>query len=83
MRITRQVQLRHADHEARRIDREDLLKGVLRNYARFHMRNAFLEYPNARCRSSSRSARKAATAPRRPSALAVHRTTCPNTIPTP
>jgi anaerobic magnesium-protoporphyrin IX monomethyl ester cyclase len=27
------------------MDREDVLKGVLRNYARFYMRKAFLEYP--------------------------------------
>jgi anaerobic magnesium-protoporphyrin IX monomethyl ester cyclase len=27
------------------MDREDVLKGVLRNYARFYIRKAFLEYP--------------------------------------
>ncbi|WP_129672088.1 magnesium-protoporphyrin IX monomethyl ester anaerobic oxidative cyclase [Candidatus Chloroploca sp. Khr17] len=27
------------------MDREDVLKGVLRNYARFYMRKAFFEYP--------------------------------------
>lgn len=27
------------------MDREDVLKGVLRNYTRFYMRKAFLEYP--------------------------------------
>lgn len=27
------------------MEREDVLKGVLRNYARFYMRKAFLEYP--------------------------------------
>ncbi|MGQ9482553.1 magnesium-protoporphyrin IX monomethyl ester anaerobic oxidative cyclase [Chloroflexus sp.] len=27
------------------MDREEVLKGVLRNYARFYMRKAFLEYP--------------------------------------
>jgi anaerobic magnesium-protoporphyrin IX monomethyl ester cyclase len=41
----REVQLRHADHEARRDGPRELLDRVMNNYRRFYMNKTFFQYP--------------------------------------
>ena len=47
-----EVQLRHADHEARRDGPRELLDRVMNNYRRFYMRKALSHYPWIRDKSA-------------------------------